>query len=164
METIMTQSKSVISREFDKARAADLAGSMNDVMANYHVFYQKLRNFHWNVTGGDFFDLHEKFEEIYTEAIENIDEIAERIRVFDMTPLSRLQDYLEKSEIREAGTDLSGDQMVAEILNDMETLHTYFLAVLENATEIQDMASINMMNRMIQSLEKQHWMLKAFAG
>src|SRR5688572_33358814 len=91
--------------------------SLNLVLVNYSVHYQKLRNYHWNVKGSDFFDLHEQFEQQYTEVLENIDVIAERIRVFGKTPLSTMKDYLEISEIKETTSDLKSDIMVREILS-----------------------------------------------
>src|SRR3954471_5284565 len=86
--------------------------TLNQLLANYSVHYQKLRNFHWNVKGSDFFDLHERFEQQYNEAFNNIDAIAERIRVFGETPLSTMKDYLETADIKETGTDLDSDIMV----------------------------------------------------
>lgn len=52
---------------------------LNVLLADHHLYYQKLRNFHWNVIGENFFDLHAKFEEMYTDTLIKIDEIAERI-------------------------------------------------------------------------------------
>src|SRR5688572_33158880 len=62
--------------------------ALNALLANYSVHYQKLRNYHWNVKGTDFFDLHQEFESQYNQSLEHIDEIAERIRIFAQTPLS----------------------------------------------------------------------------
>jgi len=56
--------------------------ALNILLADYHMHYQKLRNFHWNVTGSNFFELHEKFEELYEDIKLKIDEIAERIFIF----------------------------------------------------------------------------------
>ena len=95
---------------------------LNELLANYSVHYQKLRNYHWNVKGSDFFDLHIEFENQYNEARENIDIIAESIRVFGKTPLSSRKDYLEVSEIKETTTDLKSDIMVREILSDYRIL------------------------------------------
>src|SRR6478736_9047862 len=72
---------------------------LNQLLANYSVHYQKLRNYHWNVKGPDFFDLHEQFEMQYNEALQNIDDIAERIRIFQETPMSTMKEYLDASEI-----------------------------------------------------------------
>ena len=136
--------------------------SLNQLLANYHVHYQKLRNFHWNVTGGDFFDLHEKFEELYNEAFSNIDLIAERIRVFGMTPLSRITDYLDNSTIQEVGTDLDSKSMVKEVLKDFEILAENMNECAEKVSELGDTATEDMLISFIKTLESNHWMLTSF--
>ncbi|MBS2099003.1 Dps family protein [Carboxylicivirga linearis] len=144
---------------FSGLDTAEMVTTMNKVLANYHVFYQKLRNYHWNVKGSDFFDLHEKFEELYTSAVTNIDEVAERIRVFGKTPMSTLAEYLQVSDIKETGTDLTPIEMAGQVLADIETLDGFLVEVAEAANEVGDMATMDLMNSMIRSLEKQHWML-----
>jgi|SRR5690606_30589255 len=136
--------------------------SLNQLLANYHIHYQKLRNFHWNVTGGDFFDLHEKFEGLYNEAFSNIDLIAERIRVFGMTPLSLMKDYLEHSRIKEVGTDLDSRAMVTEIIKDFEILVENMNECAENVAELGDTATEDMLISFIKSIESNHWMLSSF--
>ena len=71
-------------------------------MADYHVHYQKLRNFHWNILGKNFFDLHQRFEEMYNETKVKIDEVAERIVTLKYHPISNLSDYVEVSKIKES--------------------------------------------------------------
>ena len=138
--------------------------ALNDLLANYHVHYQKLRNYHWNVKGPDFFDIHEKFEEQYNEAKLNIDEIAERVRVFGYTPMSTLKEYLDSSEIKETSTDLSGLEMVTEILNDFEILLSYLVDAADAALEIGDVGTQTIINGFIRGIEKKHWMFTAFAN
>lgn len=135
---------------------------LNDLLANYNVHYQKLVNYHWNVKGSDFFDLHDQFELLYTEARLHIDEIAERIRVFGMTPLSTLKDYLENSKIKETGSELDSSLMVREVLNDFTILLKSMAAVANVAVEQTDSGSEEMIKGFIKSLEKHHWMLTAF--
>jgi starvation-inducible DNA-binding protein len=139
-----------------------IVNSLNEVLANYSVHYQKLRNYHWNVKGSDFFDLHEQFELQYNEARENIDEIAERIRVFGKTPLSLMKEYLEVSEIKETGTDLDSEIMVREILSDYRILLEYMFSVIEVAAELGDSGTEEMVKVFIHNIEKHHWMLSAF--
>ncbi|MCX2745266.1 DNA starvation/stationary phase protection protein [Mangrovivirga sp. M17] len=148
---------------YDSNDADEMVKAMNSALANYHVYYQKLRNYHWNVTGEDFFDLHEKFEELYNQAIIDIDDIAERIRVYGKKPMSLLKDYLEVSEIKETGTDLSSDEMLADILHDMEIMLGYFVDAVNESIEIGDLAGERMFNEMIKFFEKKHWMLTSFA-
>ena len=60
----------------DKAQSAELAGKLNDLLATYQVFYTNVRGYHWNIKGVNFFELHAKFEEIYTDLINKVDEVA----------------------------------------------------------------------------------------
>lgn len=136
--------------------------ALNSLLANYSVHFQKLRNFHWNVKGSDFFDLHSEFEIQYKEAFESLDEIAERIRVFGETPYSTMQEYLKHSEIKEAATNHPSDIMVRELLNDYRILIQYLEAVIGIASEQNDAGTENMVKSYIKKIEKRHWMLSAF--
>lgn len=147
---------------YNREESEHIVSSLNQLLANYHVHYQKLRNFHWNVTGGDFFDLHVKFEELYNEAFANIDLTAERIRVFGMTPLSLMRDYLEHSHIKEVGTDLDSRAMVNEILKDFEILVENMNECAENVSELGDTATEDMLISFIKTIESNHWMLTSF--
>jgi starvation-inducible DNA-binding protein len=162
MET--TVSKRYRKLGFDQAETERLVETMNALLANYHMHYQKLRNFHWNVKGADFFDLHEQFEERYDVAKESIDEIAERIRVFGHTPLSNLSDYMENSNIKESPTDLEAEAMVQEILNDYQILLSFLTDSMNAAIDIGDVGTEDMLNTFIQDMEKHHWMLSSFLG
>lgn len=141
---------------------AEMVTTMDRLIANYHIFYQKLRNYHWNVTGQDFFDLHSKFEELYTTALKDIDDLAERIRVFGAVPMSTLKEYMDVSEIKETGTGLSSLEMTRQVLNDMEILDSFMLEVVDAAGSVGDAATVVMMNSMIRELEKEHWMLTSW--
>lgn len=95
----------------------DTAEELNNLLSNYQVYYQNLRNYHWNISGQHFFDLHEKFEDLYNNAKVSIDEIAERILTLRLKPASTLSTYLERSEIKEYVTTDSND-MVRAILEN----------------------------------------------
>jgi len=139
-----------------------ISKALNLLLANYSVHYQKLRNYHWNVKGPDFFDLHEQFETQYNEALKNLDDIAERIRIFQETPLSTLKDYLETSEIKETPSSLSSDLMVREILSDYRILLQHMFSVVEIAGDQNDSGTEEMVKVFINNIEKHHWMLSAF--
>jgi starvation-inducible DNA-binding protein len=140
----------------------NICTALNQLLANYSVHYQKLRNYHWNVKGNDFFDLHEQFETQYTEALKNIDDIAERIRIFQETPLSTLQDYLDTSEIKETSTALTSELMVREILSDYRILLEHMFSVVEIALAQNDSGTEEMIKVFIHNIEKHHWMMSAF--
>lgn len=139
-----------------------ITDSLNTLLANYQVHYQKLRNYHWNVTGGDFFDIHENLELQYTEAQENIDLIAERIRVFQERPLSTYAEYLKESTLKEDSTVPKSDQMMKNLLADYVTLVDLLSETVELALELSDSGTERMVKGFIEQLEKHHWMLTSF--
>lgn len=148
---------------YTKLETAGIVDALNKLLANYSVHYQKLRNFHWNVKGGDFFDVHEKFEEQYNSAKVAIDDIAERIRVFGQTPFSTMHEYLENSEIKESSTRLTSLEMVREIIKDYEILLESMFKVIEISIDVGDSGTEDMIKGFVKKTEKNHWMMTAFS-
>lgn len=146
----------------DKTKVEHTAAKLNELLASYHIHYQKLRNFHWNLKSNKFFTLHEKFEELYNDANEKIDEIAERLLTLNVTPLSQLSDYLELSVIKEAPVSLSDNEMVKAIVEDLTALIKLKREVIKRAAEAEDEGTIDMMGSFIGSLEKHCWMLTSW--
>ena len=60
---------------FTYLETAEIVVALNELIANYKIHYHKLRNFHWNIEGPDFFELHEAFEQDYKTTEKNIDEV-----------------------------------------------------------------------------------------
>lgn len=149
---------------FEQKEKTKLTKELNLLIASYHVHYQNLRNFHWNVQGSDFFDLHEKFEELYNFSKKNIDDIAERIRVFGDRPMVSLQDYLEHSSIKEPSGVMQSSEMVNHVLEDFEILLGQMISALDVANEIGDVSTIDLLIKMVKQTEKYYWMLSAFAS
>ncbi|WP_323788923.1 DNA starvation/stationary phase protection protein [Psychroserpens sp.] len=135
---------------------------LNTLLANYHVYYQKLRSCHWNILGQNFFDLHNKFEELYTDARIKIDEIAERVLTLKHHPLSKLCDYLEISEIQEKSPLQSDRDMVLEILNDHRILLNQMSIVIDKAENASDEGTVDLIGAYIRQMEKSSWMLNAW--
>jgi starvation-inducible DNA-binding protein len=140
----------------------EITQALNSLLANYSIHIQKLRNYHWNVKGGDFFDLHEQFELQYNQATLFTDEIAERIRVFNVSPWSTLKTYLENSVIKETDSEISADIMVRELLNDYNILLENMAGIIEISSTHKDYGTERMIKQFIQTIEKNHWMLSSF--
>lgn len=136
---------------------------LNVLLADYHLYYQKLRSKHWNIIGKNFFDLHEKFEEMYNDAKVKIDEIAERILTLRFHPMSKLEDYLKTSAILEEATLKEDQDMVLDTLNDHKLLLAQMSKVIEKAEAISDEGTIDLMGAYIRELEKTSWMLNAWS-
>ena len=137
--------------------------SLNLLLADYHVYYQNLRNFHWNILGHNFFDLHEKFEELYGDARTKIDEIAERILTLRFHPVSKMSDYLKLSTLEEVPSLIEDQEMVTRLIQDHSHLLEQMKDVLSKAEAAEDEGTIDMMGGYIRELEKQTWMLNAWS-
>ena len=136
---------------------------LNFLLCNLQVHYQKLRSYHWNVTGPNFFELHQVFEKEYNIIKTEIDEIAERIRVFGRTPKSLLRDYLEHSVITETSPNIPAQKMVSEILKDFKTLTSIMDELIAAASEAGDTSTEDLITGFKKRIEKKHWMLTAFS-
>ncbi|TDO04739.1 Dps family protein [Sunxiuqinia elliptica] len=157
-----TKEKTFVRLGFNQKDTSELIEQINLLISSYHVHYQKLRNFHWNVTGKDFFDLHEKFEELYDFAKVNIDDLAERVRVFGATPTATLRAYLDASKIAEPEGIPSPDDMVDQVLSDFEILLSQMINVLETANDLGDVSTIDLVNSMVKQTEKYYWMFTSW--
>ncbi|MBJ6119408.1 DNA starvation/stationary phase protection protein [Pontibacter sp. BT310] len=145
-----------------KEDSKQIADKLNELLANYHLYYQNLRGFHWNIKGVNFFQLHAKFEELYNTALTRIDAIAERILTVGQQPLHTFSDYLRVSTIKEAA-NLSSDK------DTINTTHQNLTAILNLEREIMSLAAetgdegtISLLSEDINENEKTLWMLNAF--
>jgi len=148
----------------DAQKAENLSAKLNTLLANYQLFYQNLRALHWNVRGREFFELHVKFEEFYTEAQEHVDQIAERILTLGETPLHNFSAYLEAAEIKETKGVTNGEEGVRIVLENFKTLLQHERQILELAGDAGDEGSVTLMSDLITLQEKHSWMLGAWLG
>jgi len=146
----------------DKQKAANLAKLLNKLLANYQLYYQNLRGFHWNIKGSSFFELHAKFEELYTEANESVDVIAERILTLDETPLHSFDQYLETADIKPAKNMTSASDTVGTTLENISSLIALEREILEVAGDANDEGTVGLMSEYINAQEKLTWMLSSY--
>ncbi|WP_299110494.1 Dps family protein [uncultured Winogradskyella sp.] len=148
----------------DTEKTKVLANELNQLLANFQLYYQNLRGIHWNIKGHAFFNLHVKFEELYTDANLKVDEIAERILTLGATPLHTFEDYTKAAKVP-VGKNISKDEKaVALIVESISELLKIERGILETASEANDEGTNSMMSDFITEQEKTMWMMKAWMG
>jgi starvation-inducible DNA-binding protein len=152
--------KNTIGLDINKTKA--VTKSLNDLLANYQLFYQNLRGFHWNIQGKEFFELHLKFEELYNDAVLKIDEIAERILTLEDVPLHAFSDYLTHSEITEAKDISNGIEGVQITVSNFSVLIKKERDILALAADANDEGTVSLMSDYIVQTEKTIWMLRSY--
>lgn len=157
----MTQVNSI---GLESTHAKELANQLNDLLANYQVFYQNTRGLHWNIRGEKFFELHAKFEEIYTDALVKIDEIAERILTLGHTPTHSFSEYIQMSQVKETTNLSDGLKAVSLVLDTYKVLILKQRELLKLAGEADDEGTSALMSDYIREQEKTVWMYTSFLG
>ncbi|WP_226678682.1 Dps family protein [Mesobacillus jeotgali] len=142
----------------------ELTQSVNKQIANWTVLYFKLHNYHWYVTGPEFFTLHAKFEELYNEAALHIDELAERLLAMGDKPVATMSAALELASVKEASGNESATDMVASIVDDYSTVIHELKKGMELAEEVNDETTSDLLLSIHSGLEKHMWMLNSFLG
>ena len=135
---------------------------LNKQIANWSVLYIKLHNYHWYVKGQQFFTLHTKFEEFYTEAALHIDELAERLLALGGRPVATMTGCLEVASVKEAEGNENAEQMVQSTVNDFTQVISELKQGMELAESVNDEITGDMFLAIYSSLEKHVWMLSAF--
>lgn len=139
-----------------------LVKELNILLSNFQVYYQNLRGIHWNIRGKRFFDLHVKFEELYTDAQLKIDMIAERVLTIGGTPLHTFEDYIKNNKLA-VGKNISNDEKAVHlIINSLSDLLKIEREILNQSDEINDEGTNSLMSDFIAEQEKTIWMMRAW--
>ncbi|MCK9207838.1 MAG: DNA starvation/stationary phase protection protein [Salinivirgaceae bacterium] len=148
----------------DTQKSQMIAASLNDLLANYQVFYMNTRGFHWNIKGEKFFELHLKFEELYNDLLLKVDELAERILTLGFSPVHSYSDYLKQSEINEQKGVNQAKATVQSVVDSYEVLIRKQRVILTLTSEANDEGTNALMSDYIREQEKLVWMYSAFLG
>ncbi|WP_152205393.1 Dps family protein [Marinobacter changyiensis] len=148
----------------DTVKTQNLADSLNELLANYQIFYMNVRGYHWNIKGDNFFELHAKFEELYDDLLLKIDEIAERVLTLGHRPAHAYSTYIERSEVPERKDVHSGKEAVENIVESFAKLIGKQRGLLNLAGEASDEGTVALMSDYISQQEKTVWMYRSYLG
>jgi len=148
----------------DTKQTEELTFQLNDLLANFQTYYQNLRGLHWNIKGKNFFELHAKFEELYTDSQEKVDMIAERILTLQGVPLHTFSDYINISEVPVAKDVTHDEEAVSIIIESLSILLKIERHILQLSDEAQDEGTNSMVSDFISEQEKTIWMLNSWLG
>ncbi|WP_321332398.1 Dps family protein [uncultured Bacteroides sp.] len=140
----------------------NVVASLQQLLADFQVYYTNLRGFHWNIKGHDFFVLHSKFEELYDDAAEKVDELAERVLMLGGTPVSKFSDYLKVAKVKEVDGVSSGEEALKNILDTYSHLIGEERKLTALAASVADEATVALMSDYLKEQEKMVWMLTAY--
>lgn len=138
--------------------------ALNQLLADYQVLYHKTRNFHWNVRGEHFFQLHAEFETLYTALAVRVDQLAERILALGGSPTGSMSTWLEASRLEEARDAVGSRDMVAALAGDLESVNGFLADAMAKAEAASDRPTVNLLDSFSDAQAQTLWMFRAFLG
>lgn len=148
--------------KLNEKEVSSVVASLQQLLADFQVYYTNLRGFHWNIKGHGFFVLHSKFEELYNDAAEKVDELAERVLMLGGTPANKFSEYLKVAKVKE----VDGVSNADEALNNILETYSYLIAeerkLLSLASEVNDEVTVALMSDYLKEQAKMVWMLVAY--
>ena len=148
--------------KLNEKEVSSVVASLQQLLADFQVYYTNLRGFHWNIKGHGLFVLHSKFEELYNDAAEKVDELAERVLMLGGTPANKFSEYLKVAKVKE----VDGVSNADEALNNILETYSYLIAeerkLLSLASEVNDEVTVALMSDYLKEQEKMVWMLVAY--
>ena len=143
----------------------ELEKKLNLYLANQLVDYVKKHNLHWNLKGTQFFTLHAKLEELYDEANDILDEVAERILALGGNPVSNMKEALSMATIKELEDGpKSTEQTIKALISDTDYWIKDSKEIAELADKEGDSVTNDMFNGYTKAYQKLAWMLKAYVS
>ncbi len=134
------------------------------LLADEHVLSMRTRNYHWNVEGPHFNDLHALFESQYRVLDGNIDAIAERIRALGHKAAATLTEFLKATRLKENPAHVGAKEMVSFLLFDHETIIRALRNDVEAAAKQADAGTADFLTGLMEQHEKTAWMLRAISA
>jgi starvation-inducible DNA-binding protein len=141
-----------------------LLEGVNQLLADFQLYYQNLRAFHWYVNGPFFYQLHPQFENLYHEAAEHIDSLAERLLTLGGKPHYSFQAYLDNSRLQVYHDFAEAATLVQNTVDMLEELLRQERELLVQAQDLADEGSVGLLSELVAVHEKHRWMLRAWLG
>jgi starvation-inducible DNA-binding protein len=138
-----------------------VVAQLNQVLCDTYMLYSKTQNYHWNVEGENFYQIHKMLEEHYNDHFAAIDAIAEKIRMLGKKVPGTLYYYNEKSPIKDADENLSWQKMLTDLAADQATVMKSLNACLKVAQSAGDEATADLMVQRLQAHHMQKWFLES---
>lgn len=139
--------------------------ALNNLLSDQYVLMTKVLNFHWNVEGRAFMSDHKFFESLYNEALENADDIAERIRIIGGRPIASLHGFLEHNRIKEHSEEQptpTASEMYKILAEDYQHLIDEIAQDLENLekSDCTNLGTTSYLEDFMTRLQKTTWMIR----
>jgi starvation-inducible DNA-binding protein len=135
--------------------------ALKTAFASEYAFALKAQNFHWNVEGPLFGQLHELFDRIYTEVYGSIDTFAEQLRALQIYTPASLAKFSMLTKVEDENAVIDFQRMLSELLEDSERMANIFKMVFSMSEAAGDHGLSDFLAGRQDAHKKHSWMLRA---
>ncbi len=141
----------------------DIVTCLNGVLANEYVLFTKTLNYHWNITGPRFHSLHTFLEGQYRQLLEVMDEVAERVRIFDQRPISTIKGMYSHMEIKDGQDKVpNAETMLQNLMEDHVTIQNQLKEIVMDKNKCAtDPGTEDLLVGLLRKHEMMSWMLRS---
>lgn len=157
---MLTKAESNVDLSIAQAGREELSQMLSMLLADTYVLYLKTQNFHWNVKGFRFPELHQLFENQYTELAQAVDLIAERIRTLGYLAPASFSEFTKLTSLEEGNGKIPATEMIQALMRDHERLSQSARAMFPKAEHVLDQATVELFTERMAAHEKAAWMLR----
>ena len=144
-----------------QAAREELAEALSVLLADTYMLYLKTQNFHWNVKGPRFPELHRLFEEQYQALALAVDLVAERIRALGYPTPATFAEFSKRTLVEEVDGKIPSREMIERLMRDNEKIAQVIRAMMPKAEEALDHATVDLFSERLSAHEKAAWMLRS---
>lgn len=147
----------------DELKCRKIVDVLNTLLAQEYVLFTKTLNYHWNFKGPRFNPMHEFLDDQYNDILEIMDNVAERVKIFDAYPLATARELLERSSIDEAPEQQpSPNEMLFDLFNDHQLIQEYIKSQIAKEDLFKDdPGTEDMLTGILRDHEMTSWVLKS---
>lgn len=139
-----------------------LVKALEKVLADSYALFLKSQNYHWNVEGRNFRDLHLMFEDQYKDLFKAIDEVAELIRGLGVKTIGTFSEFSGIASIKDGNKDFTCEEMLKDLCHDQELIESTLKAALKEAQALEDEVVCSFVSDRLTVHRKTKWILKSF--
>ena len=149
-----------------KPDSDEISEMLNQLLADQHVVYIKMRNFHWNLVGPSFVEVHEFIEKLYDQTALEIDLVAERIQQLGHAADGSMSEFIKRAQLKEStGGKKEQTAAVKELSADSDTMARNLRKMIGDVEErFNDPGTVDLLTNILRSQEKNAWMLRRYLG
>ena len=144
-----------------KAHKNEMTEKLIIILASLYSLSLKTQNYHWNITGENFYQYHKLLEKLYKDSLNSIDTLAEHIKLYKEKIPATLEDFAKLSVIKNAKNDVDAHTMLDNLFLANQLIVDTILHWIEVYEKDCKRATVNLLDEILEEREEAIYLLSS---